>query len=70
MKPTTYRTKHGTYSAIAKELGLSAAYVGMVAKGKRRNYKVEELLLKAAAEEQRAERRIRRLKSITKHHHE
>lgn len=70
MSQDTTKTKHGTYTAIARKLGLSPAYVGMVARGERRNARVEELLLKAAAEERRAERRRRRLQHMSKPEHE
>lgn len=52
---------HGTYAAIARRLGVSPSYVSMVARGQRRNIRIEIALAEALREHQRHQEHLKRI---------
>lgn len=58
---------HGTYAAIAKELGYSTKYVSMVARGERHNVIIEHRLAQEVRHRQAAEARRARLVKMLRH---
>lgn len=54
---------YGACSRVARELGVSSRLVQAVARGERRNVKIEEALLKARNEHQARRKRIQRMKN-------
>lgn len=53
---------HGACSRVAAELGVSASLVKAVARGERRNIRIEEALLRVKRDHEARMVRIRRLK--------
>ncbi len=53
---------HGACAKVAREMGVSAGLVAMVARGVRRNARIEERLLREAKEHKNRLRRINRLR--------
>ena len=53
---------HGACARVAREMGVSAGLVAMVARGVRRNVLIEERLLREAKEHKNRLRRINRLR--------
>ena len=54
---------HGACSRVAAELGVSASLVKAVARGERRNIRIEEALLRIRREHEARIKRIERIKA-------
>lgn len=56
------RVPHGSYIIIANQYGCSAQYVGMVARGIRRNVQIEMLLTEALKQNNRQKNKLAKLR--------